>query len=108
MNQLVRAVAPDVNRASVYRCIALFESLGVVQRIQIGWKYKLELSNDFQDHHHHLVCTECGSISSFHEPSGFDAMLERIANLQAFEITAHQLELRGVCKSCQKTSEHLT
>lgn len=46
----------DIDRASVYRAVELFERLGIVQRLNTGWKYKLELSDKFNDHHHHLAC----------------------------------------------------
>src|ERR1700722_13846047 len=57
MQQLV-AACPTIDRASVYRTVSLFEQLGVVQRLQIGWKYKLELSDRFHHHHHHLTCVK--------------------------------------------------
>jgi len=34
---------------------------------QIGWKYKLELSNAFQHHHHHLTCLQCGGVTPLPE-----------------------------------------
>src|ERR1700733_372533 len=60
MHEIVAACQGQVDRASVYRTIALFERLGIVLRLQIGWKYKLELSDDFHHHHHHLTCRQCG------------------------------------------------
>lgn len=101
MEELVKKVSISVNRASVYRTIDLFEKLGIVQRLQIGWKYKLELSNDFQDHHHHLICTECGKITSFREPENLDYLLGKIAERENFMLQNHQLELQGVCAECQ-------
>src|SRR5579859_5743980 len=65
MQQLVSACAGQVDRASVYRSVTLFEKLGIVQRLQIGWKYKLELSDAFQRHHHHLTCLKCGQSIAF-------------------------------------------
>src|SRR5580692_9907794 len=62
MHELVMACTKQVDRASIYRTIALFEKLGIVQRLQIGWKYKLELSNNFNFHHHHLTCSKCNCI----------------------------------------------
>ncbi|MEK7152407.1 MAG: hypothetical protein AAB834_00535 [Patescibacteria group bacterium] len=34
--------AGQIDRASVYRAIALFERLHIVQRLNTGWKYKIE------------------------------------------------------------------
>lgn len=101
MRRLVETVATTVNRASVYRVVALFEQLGVIQRLQIGWKYKLELSNDFQDHHHHMTCIQCGDVTPFHEPNALHTLLQQIAENDEFTMQQHQLELRGLCKKCR-------
>lgn len=101
MDQVVKKLKNTVNRASVYRVIDLFEKLGVVQRLQIGWKYKLELSNEFQEHHHHVVCLGCGKIKSFREPQNLDYLLSKIAENEQFILKNHQLELQGFCVDCQ-------
>ena len=100
MRELVIKLSPAVDRASIYRTVALFEQLGIVQRIQIGWKYKLELSNEFQDHHHHLTCVQCGKFESFHEHESLEGLLQAIAEGHRFELKSHQLELQGVCSDC--------
>jgi Fe2+ or Zn2+ uptake regulation protein len=48
-----------VDRASIYRTIELYERLAIVQRLHLGWKYKLELTDNFTSHHHHATCVEC-------------------------------------------------
>lgn len=52
-----------VDRVSIYRSIDLFEKLGIVHRIYVGWKYKIELSDQFMAHHHHLSCLGCSAAS---------------------------------------------
>lgn len=104
MEQLVKKVSMSVNRASVYRIVDLFEKVGVVQRLQIGWKYKLELSNEFQEHHHHLICVNCEKITSFKEPANLDYLLGKIAEREDFTLQNHQLELQGLCSNCSRKS----
>ena len=55
MHELITALDGVIDRASIYRVVALFEKLDIVHRIHIGWKYKLELSQAFQGHHHHIA-----------------------------------------------------
>ena len=105
MTQLIRRVIPTIDRASAYRTITLFEELGIVQRLQIGWKYKLELSDEFHAHHHHISCIKCGSIVSFHEEEKVEATIAGIAKGQGFRLVNHQLELQGICENCQKKHE---
>lgn len=94
---------PDIDRASVYRTVALFEKLGIVQRVAIGWKYKLELSDQFHRHHHHLLCEECGALITLHEDSSLEARLRELANTHSFSMRSHQLEIQGLCENCIKT-----
>ena len=101
MSELVSRVGTSVDRASVYRTVKLFDELGIVHKLQIGWKYKLELSDDFHEHHHHIACVKCGSIWSVHDNHEFEESIHKVAQENYFQLLSHQLELRGVCSSCQ-------
>lgn len=91
----------QINRASIYRTVRLFEDLDIVHRIQVGWKYKLELSDNFQHHHHHLHCTGCGAVTAIPEDNQLENRLLEIAGEKGFEAHDHQVEIRGLCPSCQ-------
>jgi Fur family ferric uptake transcriptional regulator len=100
MHELV-ARCPQTDRASIYRTVALFEQLGIVQRLQIGWKYKLELTGDFIHHHHHLSCLHCGKVIALPKDDDLEKRLHALAAAQKFEPQDHQLEIRGLCYNCQ-------
>lgn len=100
MREVVAACGGQVDRASVYRTIALFERLGIVQRLQIGWKYKLELSDSFHHHHHHLTCTNCGRTIPLPEDRQLEARLHTLSRSQDFTMKGHQLEIQGLCADC--------
>lgn len=98
MHELVEKVS-EVDRASVYRSVELFERLGIVQRVNIGWKYKLELTDRFAKHHHHLTCTNCGRAIEISE-SELEQTICRLAAAHCFKPTAHQIEIQGQCSRC--------
>lgn len=100
MNQIVSA-CPAIDRTSVYRTINLYERLGVAKRMQIGWKYKIELAGNFHSHHHHLTCMHCGSTTPFEEDPQLLTSLEKIVRQNDFEMREHQLEIQGLCKNCR-------
>lgn len=100
MAEVVAACTGLADRASVYRTIALFERLGIVQRLQIGWKYKLELSDAFHHHHHHLTCRRCGKTIPLPEDAQLEKRLEDLAVTQNFAMHGHQLEIQGLCQNC--------
>ena len=96
------SLCSDIDRATVYRTVATLEKHGIVKKVQIGWKYKIELGDDMHDHHHHMSCIACGKIIDFHES---DLMIEEFRKLEAmhgFRASTHNLELTGLCQSCQK------
>jgi Fe2+ or Zn2+ uptake regulation protein len=100
MHELVLA-CPTIDRSSVYRTVLLFERLSMLQRLQIGWKYKLELSDAFQQHHHHATCLHCGRVVVLPEHSGLERQLRSLAGAQAFAMHDHQLEIQGLCSNCR-------
>ena len=101
--QELQANVPDLDKTTVYRTVALYEQLGIVQRLQIGWKYKVELSNEYQDHHHHVTCVQCGQTVALAEDELLENRLALLAKAEGFEPQDHQIEVRGVCKNCRKT-----
>lgn len=98
MHELVDRIE-QVDRASVYRAIDLFERLGIVQRLNTGWKYKLELTDKFAEHHHHLTCIECGLTIPMNETE-LENLIAELAATHRFKPIAHQIELQGICALC--------
>jgi Fur family transcriptional regulator, ferric uptake regulator len=99
--ELNHELSPSVNRASIYRTIKLFESLGVVHRLPMGWKYKLELSDLFNKHHHHISCAGCGQISVAKEDRQIERLILDITSGAGYEHLSHSLEITGLCAGCQ-------
>lgn len=91
-----------IDRATVYRTMELFEKLGIVNRLNIGWKYKFELSDVFQEHHHHFHCTNCGTTLSLKQNSMLETMIDTVAARSGHSPRGHQLEIYGLCADCQR------
>lgn len=104
MRELVERCG-GIDRASVYRSVALFEELGIVRRLYTGWKYKIELSDRFGNHHHHATCGTCGQIIPLEEDSELEDSLRRLARQHSFTITGHEIELTGLCERCAKRGD---
>jgi len=96
-----------LDRASLYRTVSLFERLGIVQRLYIGWKYKVELSDIFSHHHHHISCLGCGKIVAITEETEIEQLISSLAAQHGFSAQGHQLEVRGYCAACQKNNKKL-
>ena len=52
LKELIK-LADSQDQVTVYRNIDLFEKLGIITKLRLGWNTKIELSDKFK-HHHHL------------------------------------------------------
>ena len=94
---------PDrsINLASVYRAIELFCRLGIlteVDHVSEGRRY--ELSDEYREHHHHLICRECGKTEDFQD-CGVEKIEKLIRRRFRFQVTRHDLRFIGLCQRCQ-------
>ena len=100
--ELINKTKGKVNRVSVYRVVDLFEKLGIVRRVTIGWKYKIELSEIFLDHHHHITCLSCHKIVGIKADKTLEMIIDGLSKESGFWISSHQLEIQGYCQQCQE------
>jgi Fur family ferric uptake transcriptional regulator len=90
----------QVGRASIYRALELFEQLGLVQRIEMtrGTAAYERIDPDGH-HHHHAICSGCGRMQTFEDRS-LERAIKRISGGIPFEVSEHDVVLRGLCKRC--------
>lgn len=100
MRELTQQLNGQIDRASLYRTIDLFEKLGLVQRIYIGWKYKVELSDILTHHHHHISCLGCGKVVALHEDDEIEQLIKSLSSRHGITTQSHQLEIQGYCTAC--------
>lgn len=93
----------SVGRASVYRTLDQLERLRLVQQVEIGGDAAGYERVDADQHHHHLVCEECGRLAPFADRS-LERAIEAISREAEFEVAAHDVVLRGRCPDCAKAA----
>lgn len=91
---------PSVGRASVYRTLDQLEQLQLVNRVDLGGESAAYERNDPDQHHHHMVCVRCGRLVPF-EDQALEQAIHGVGERAEFEITAHDVLLRGVCPTCK-------
>lgn len=92
-----------VGRATVYRTLEQLEELELIHRVDVGGETVAFERNDPGGHHHHMVCGRCGRLVPF-EDQGLEQAIHAVAERADFEVTAHDVLLRGVCPRCQGQS----
>ena len=93
-------------QSSVYRNLNVLEQAGAVTRITTNDEFaRYELAEHITEHHHHIICTNCGDIADFSLPSSvedsLDLSLRKAAKKVSFNIDNHRLDALGTCASCQ-------
>jgi Fur family ferric uptake transcriptional regulator len=94
---------PRVGRATVYRTLEQLEDLELVHRVDVGGESVAYERDDPTGHHHHMVCIRCGRLVPF-ENQALEQAIHAVAERAEFEVTAHDVLLRGVCPRCQGQS----
>lgn len=97
--ELAYILRAKVDRATVYRTVALFEELGIAQRVWSGWTSVVELSDRFSKHHHHLVCENCGRLKDFADDE-LEKAIGQLSGRLDVRVFSHHLELFGHCLRC--------
>jgi Fur family transcriptional regulator, ferric uptake regulator len=100
VQEIISGLKAQVDRASVYRALDLFEKAGITHRIITGFKYKVELGEAFIAHHHHMHCLNCGSLTSLPANPLLETMIDSTAKKDGFSPRSHQLEIYGLCINC--------
>lgn len=99
----VKKTQPDVSLDTIYRNLSLMEELGIVHEIHrhMGNVYEVIRQGE---HHHHIVCTECGKTECL-DICPVKEEYNVSAAKKGFIITGHIFEFYGICQNCQKTGK---
>ena len=97
----------DVPQSSAYRNLAVLEKSAVVRRVVTHDEFsRYELTEEFtDDHHHHMICSQCGRVDDVAVPEALESQLERVARNVAkrlrYSLDHHRLDVVGVCAKCR-------
>lgn len=91
--------------SSLYRTLQVLSDSGVVSLHHSGSSStRYELAEWLMGHHHHLICTNCGSVDdievSEQQEAGLAQVVKTLAEASGFSATDHSLEIDGVCHRC--------
>jgi Fur family ferric uptake transcriptional regulator len=97
----VRQEDPKVGYATIYRTLKLLKDSGLAyERHFDDGVSRYEVAHQ-DEHHDHLICTECSRIVEF-EDERIERLQEELAREHGFELRRHKHELYGICSSCRQ------
>ncbi len=93
---------PSIGLATVYRTLEILAELGLICEVHTGGGCRSYLLRRPSEHHHHLICAECGVVVDFID-CDLGELEQRLSQKTGFEIENHLLEFFGHCRDCDKT-----
>lgn len=99
-------LSSELALSSAYRNLSLMEDAGVVRRLAHGGDHsRYELAEELTEHHHHLICESCGSVTDVvfdaQIESALDVALVRLGRAAGFVARGHTIDVYGVCADCK-------
>jgi Fur family transcriptional regulator, ferric uptake regulator len=97
---------PDLPRSSAYRHLVDLQLAGIVRRVAANDEFaRFELTEDLTEHHHHLLCVNCGKVIDVTPTAAFERnvakALDEVAEREGFEPHSHRLDVLGLCANCR-------
>jgi len=92
----VQELYPTLSLATIYKNIILMQANNVIVEVPMnGEKSKYELK---KEEHIHLICQVCGNI----QDREITKRTEEALFIENFQLNHSQINLYGVCNSCQQ------
>lgn len=99
--ELARRQYPKLGLVTVYRTIEKLAELELVQRVHQPSGCQAFIAAR-SDHHHLLICLECGRAEFFSGDSDLiEPLMRQVGEESGYQIGDHWLQLFGVCVTCQ-------
>ena len=97
----VREGGSPLHRATIYRTLDRLVDDGLLVRTNLGPdRSTYEIA---EEHHHHLVCEECGRTD--HVPHDLvRGAISSIEQRSGFDLASARLSLHGLCRDCRKNT----
>ena len=88
-----------VNKTSVYRQLLTLKNGQIIRGVQLGEnKKRYEIFP--KNHHHHIVCTDCGYVEDVEAEQDLSGLERKIVQEKKFKVENHSLEFFGLCAKC--------
>jgi len=93
----------DIGFTTVYRTLKLLNKSGLAAERVFADNLTRYEPLSAEDHHDHLICMKCGSITEFQDLK-IERLQERVADEFGFLAVSHKMELYGYCNKCRENA----
>ena len=92
---------PGIGLVTIYRTIEILTRLGLICEMHAGGNCRSYLMRRPSEHHHHLICSDCGKVVDFTD-CDLGELERRLSREADFKINGHLLEFVGQCRNCRR------
>ena len=96
----VRREYSGIGLVTVYRILEILAKLGLTCEIHAGGSCRSYLMRRPREHHHHLICSDCGIVVDFSH-CNLGVLEKKLCHETGFEVRDHLLEFSGRCHECR-------
>jgi Fur family ferric uptake transcriptional regulator len=101
IHERVRQEHPGIGLVTIYRTIEMLAELGLICETHAGGSCRSYLMRRPSEHHHHLICSDCGKVIDF-TACDLGGLERRLSEETRFKISGHLLEFLGQCRQCRR------
>ncbi|MFC1967022.1 Fur family transcriptional regulator [Chloroflexota bacterium] len=102
-----RRESTHIGLVTVYRTIEILTGLGLICEVHTGGNRRSYLMRRPAEHHHHLICSDCGRVIDFSH-CDLGELEQQLSTETGFKIDSHLLEFTGSCRSCREPASYST
>ena len=99
IHDALRGSGVQVGLTTVYRCVQAMAAAGELDQL-VNDEGEAVYRRCSGEHHHHLVCRQCGATVEIAGPA-VEAWAEAMAAEHGYTEVSHTLELFGRCAACR-------
>ena len=90
----VKREYPGIGLVTIYRNLEILTELGLICEVHAGGSCRSYLMRKPLEHHHHLICSECGRVVDFAD-CDLGELEHRLSQETGFKMEGHLLEFIG-------------
>ena len=92
---------PNTGFVTIYRTLDILARLGLICEVHSGGNCRSYLMRRPSEHHHHLICSDCGTVIDFTD-CDLSGLEQRLSHETGFKVDSHLLEFLGQCQNCRR------
>ena len=101
IHEKVHREHPSIGLVTIYRTLEMLNELGLICETHAGGSCRSYLMRRPAEHHHHLICSDCGKVIDFTDCS-LGELERKLTEETRFKISGHLLEFLGQCRECRR------